>query len=105
MWISVAGFLAGHFDTFSSGNKDATEAATNRQHAGCFSHNRRLKRQQGGNAVASLLPLLTDLKNRLEVLCLRLEGTQSKIFHSGFRAYQEQCRIRRNKLGVREGVS
>jgi len=88
MWISVAGFLAGHFDTFSSGNKDATEAATNRQHAGCFSHNRRLKRQQGGNAVASLLPLLTDLKNRLEVLCLGLVWVQSENFHQGFRALE-----------------
>jgi len=93
MWISVAGFLAGHFDTFSSGNKDATEAATNRQHAGCFSHNRRLKRQQGGNAVASLLPLPTDLKNRLEVLCLELEGPNSRISITPLVAIQINARF------------
>jgi len=56
------------------------------------------KRQQRRNeAVAALLPLLTDLKNRLEVLRLRLEGTQSKIFHMRFRDYADQCRIRRTK--------
>jgi hypothetical protein len=93
VWISVAGFLAGHFDKISSGNKDATEAATNRQHAGCFSHNRRLKRQQGGNAVASLLPLLTDLKNRLEVLCLGLVWVQSQNLHHSPRGYLDKCSV------------
>jgi hypothetical protein len=56
LWFSAAGFLAERFDKISSGNKQAT--------SGSFSYNRRLKRQQRGNGVAALLPLLTDLKNR-----------------------------------------
>jgi hypothetical protein len=57
--------------------------------------NRRLKRQQGGNAVASLLPLPTAFSNRL-VLCLGLGWVQSEIFQQNSPDYPDQCPERVN---------
>jgi hypothetical protein len=50
--------------------------------------------------VAYLLPLPADLKNRLEVLCLGLVGSQSEIFHKSFRDYMDQCAVDEPKPGT-----
>jgi hypothetical protein len=73
MWFSVAGLLPDSFGINS-----------NRQ-------------QRRNEAVAALLPILTDLKNRLEVLRLGLVGSQSEIFHFVICGYQDQGPVQKNK--------
>jgi len=54
---------------------------------------------RAGNGVAGLLPLCRTAKVFIGILCLRLEGTQSKIFQMDIRGYKDQCKIPTPKLG------